>query len=212
VFADWVGFDTHSGTHIDALAHWAKDGQMFGGRDPDQVYGEAGMKDLGLEQVPPIVARGVLIDAAAHRGQQVLEGGTVLQPEDLRGALERQAVSLEPGDVVLVRTGWAQYWQQPTVYMATTPGLSRSAAEWLTDQGCAVLGADQWMIDAFPPERPEDRRACHEVCLVQRGVYILENLNLEQIAGDRRFEFLFVALAPPLKGATGFPAQALAII
>jgi kynurenine formamidase len=153
-----------------------------------------------------------MIDAASHRGEDVLPGGTVLQPEDIQAALDWQGTSLEAGDAVLIRTGWARFWQEPVVYMSSAPGLSRRSAEWLADQGCVALGADQWMIDALPPERPEDRRACHEVCLVERGIQIIENLNLEQLASERVYAFLFVALAPPLKGGTAFPCQAVAVV
>jgi kynurenine formamidase len=212
VFAEWVGFDTHCGTHIDAFAHWAKGGRMYGGLDPAKVYDEGGMKHLGLDEAPPIFTRGVLIDVAGYRGQDVLPVGTVIQPDDLRGALDRQGVSLEKGSAALVRTGWARNWGDPRAYMSHAPGLSRSAAEWVAEQGCVALGADQWMVDAYPPERLEDRRACHEVCLVDYGVFIIENLNLEQLAQDGVSEFLFVALAPPLKGGTAFPCQALAIV
>jgi kynurenine formamidase len=96
--------------------------------------------------------------------------------------------------------------------MAEAPGLSRSAAEWIADQGCVAIGSDQWVVDAAPPERPEDRRACHEVCLVDRGLHIIENLNLEALGQERAYEFFFAALAPPLKGGTAFPIQAVAIV
>jgi len=212
VFSDWVAFETHSGTHIDALSHWSKNCRMYGGLDPNVIYAEAGMKHLGLDEVPPMLTRAVLIDAAAYKGTEILLGGTVLQPEDFRGALKSQGVSLDAGDVVLVRTGWARHWDEPKKYMAECPGLSRRSAEWIADQHCVAIGADQWVVDAVPPERTEDRRACHEVCLVERGLHIIENLNLEELGRDKVYQFLFVALAPPLKGGTGFPAQVLAVI
>jgi kynurenine formamidase len=212
VFSDKVTLETHSGTHIDAFAHWSTGGRMYGGRTADESYAADGMRALGLENAPPIVTRGVLIDLAASRGADMLSAGTVLHPEDLQAALKRQGVALRSGDAALVRTGWAKLWDQPKRYMADCPGLSRRSAEWLADQGCVAVGADQWVIDADPPERPEDRRACHEVLLVERGVHIIENLDLEELARDGVSEFLFVAIAPPLKGGTGFPVGTAAIV
>jgi kynurenine formamidase len=212
VFADAVSFDTHSGTHIDAFGHWSVNGQLFGGLDADEVYDERGLRQLGMDQAAPLFTRGVLIDAAKHRGVDVLPVGTVLQEPDLRACLSQQGATLAPGDAVLVRTGWSRHWGTPETYMGASPGVSRSAAAWLADQGCVVVGADQWLVDASPPERPEDSRACHEVLLVERGVHIIENLNLEALAADRVYEFLLVALAAPLRGATAFPAQVLAVV
>lgn len=212
VFSDWVAFETHSGTHIDALAHWSRDGQMYGGRDPGQSYDPSGMRELGLEHAPPIVTRGVLADLAAYKGADILPAGTVLQPEDLEEALARQGAALRRGDALLVRTGWARHWGDARKYMAACPGLSRRSAHWVADRECVCIGADQWVVDASPPERVEDRRACHEVCLVERGLHIIENLNLEELARDRVYEFLFIAVAPPLKGGTGFPTGAAAVV
>ena len=212
IFSDWVSFETHSGTHIDCFSHWSWNGRMHGGLDPTEVYSDDGMKKLGLDEAAPLVTRGVLIDVAGCKGAEWLPGGTVLQPEELQEALQRQGVGLQSGDVVLVRTGWAKHWRSASVYMSEAPGLSRRSAEWIADQQCVAIGIDQSLVDPLPPERIEDRRACHEVCLVERGMYLMESLNLEDLVRDRVFEFLFVAAPAPLKGGTGFPIQALAIV
>jgi kynurenine formamidase len=212
IFSELVTLLAHSGTHIDAFSHWSKNGKMYGNVDPKSIYSEDGMKQLGLDTMPPIITRGVLIDAAAYNGVDTLPGGKVLQPEDLQAMLDRQRMSLQSGDVAIVRTGWTKHWVNPRTYMSQAPGLSRRSAHWIADQKCVAIGIDQWVADAVPPERDEDRRACHEVCLTERGMHIIENLNLEEMARDKVYQFLFIALAPPLKGATGFPVQALGIV
>ena len=210
LFSDRFTFHSHSGTHLDALGHWSSAGAMFGGASTASVFAADGLTSLGVEEAPPFFTRGVLVDVAAARGQESLPGGTVLGPDALEEALGRQGVDLESGDAVLLRTGWARKWTAPREYMAGAPGLSRKAAEWVCDLGCVVIGADQWSIDAVPSGTDENMPS-HQVCLVERGVYLIENLNLERLAEEKVYTFLFVGLVPPFRGATGFPMQAIAV-
>jgi kynurenine formamidase len=212
IFSETISFPAHSGTHIDAFSHFSKNSAMYGGLKPEHVYAEDGMKQLGLECVAPILTRGVLIDIAHYQGREVLPGGTTIEPEQIQAALKQVDVNLEAGDVPLIRTGWARYWEDPKTYMSQAPGLSRRAAHWIADQKCVAIGIDQWIGDTVPAQSIEDRRSCNEVCLVERGLHLIKSLNLEQIAKDKVYEFLFIAMHPPVKGATGFPIQALAII
>ena len=211
VFAESVSFDTHTGTHIDALAHWSKNGQAFSGVDAAANYTAGGMARLGVDEIPPLIGRGVLVDVAGYKSQDCLPGGYPISPEDLKGALAAQSSQLRPGDAVLFRTGWSKHWGDPKQYMSACPGLAEESAEWLADQGCVVIGADQWDIDVVPAPAPAKELACHALCLAGRGVYLIENLWLDDLASAGVYEFCFIAMVPPVSGATGFPAQVVAV-
>jgi kynurenine formamidase len=94
--------------------------------------------------------------------------------------------------------------------MCACPGLVEEAAAWLSDHGCIAIGADQWDIDVVPAARDKEL-AVHALCLAERGVYLIENLWLEDIAADEVDEFCFIGLVPPVRGASGFPAQLVAV-
>jgi kynurenine formamidase len=212
VASEWVEMSSHSGTHIDALGHWSTRGQQFGGAAVEANWSPAGLAELGLEQCPPIVTRGVLLDVAAGRGVPSLQRGELIDAAELEAAMHRSGVSLVSGDVALVRTGWARLWDAPTEYMGGAPGLTRAAASWLADQQVVAVGADTWVVDAVPPERPHENRAVHETCLVERGVYLIENLNLEALSAERIGAVLFICLAPRFVGGTGFPVMPVAVV
>lgn len=211
--SEMVELPTHTGTHIDAFGHWYKDDRVLGGRGADEVWSTAeGLSDLGIEHCPPLITRGVLFDVAAHKGVEMLDSDVEIGSADLHGFSAKLGVSIQPGEVALVRTGWSQLWhRRDPRYIKEEPGLSREAAQWLAEQGVVAIGADNWAIDAVPPTEPR-RRDVHEVCLADRGIYLIENLNLEELAKDRVYEFLFVALPTRLKGGTGFPIEPVAVI
>ena len=74
-----------------------------------------------------------------------------------------------------------------------------------------MFGSDSWTGEVIPNPDPELAFPVHQELLVKNGIFILENLNLEELAADRVYEFLFVFAPVPYKGATGSPGQPLAI-
>lgn len=211
ILADHVEFDTHSGTHIDALCHWSKEGMCHKRLAVDALHTESGALRLGLETVPSLVTRGVVIDVARLKGVDVLAAGEVISSQDLQGALDATGQHLEEGDIALIRTGWSRYWHDPELYMGSVPGLSAESASWLCDAGCIAIGADQWVVDAVPSLPGEEDLVCHSVCLVQNGVYLIENLYLEDVSDDSVQEMLIVVGVPKIAGASGFPVEVVAI-
>ena len=212
LFSDRVSFHTHTGTHIDAFGHWARDGYHFGGA-PAQTRPEGrGMVHYGAETIPPILARGVLIDLVRWNKGAPLEGGYQITSQAIRDSLHHNPLELLPDDVVLIRTGWSRHWSDPTRYMSEAPGLTRDAAAYLCDMGCRAIGIDQWSVDVMPPEGPSDAFACHALCLVERGVYLIENLELERLGALNASQFVLVLAVVPMSGATGFPVQPIALV
>ncbi len=204
----------HSGTHIDAICHQADDLKLFGGIAINrEVQTPRGFTKLGIEEVPPIIAPGVLLDVASYYGKESLEPGYAVNAEDLHSCCERQGVSIADGDVVLVRTGNARYWDSPERYMAG-PGMATDASQWLAQKQVFAVGVDNMAWDVIGEEDPE--LGCtlpgHLVLLARHGIYIIENLMLDELAaaGHHRFEFVCIPLK--LVGATGSPVRPIAVV
>jgi kynurenine formamidase len=177
------------------------------------VQSPRGFERLGVEEIPPILAPGVLLDVAASKGADELEPGYAVTAEDLENCCEEQGVDVEAGEVVLVRTGNGRHWEDEERYLAG-PGMAASASYWLADRHVLAVGADNMAWDVPGLRDPE--LGCimpgHLILLARRGIYIIENLVLEDLAasGHRRFDFV----CTPLKfvGATGSPVRPVALI
>jgi kynurenine formamidase len=204
----------HTGTHIDALCHQSDALVLYGGVSvTSEVQSSRGFTRHGVEEIPPIVAPGVLLDAAAREGVKSLEPGHAVTGEDLEACCENQGVAVEPGDVVLVRTGNARYWEDADRYLAG-PGMAPSASYWVAQRGVVAVGADNPAWDV--PGMKDPDLGCmlpgHLILLARRGIYIIENLNLDELAAAGYHRFDFVCTPLKLVGATGSPVRPLAII
>jgi kynurenine formamidase len=202
----------HSGTHIDALCHQGRDLTLYGGVNANHVETPAGFKQLGIETVPPLLTRGVLLDVAGWKGQDRLPARYGLSADELRACAVAQAVAVQPGDVLLVRTGYGAIWRDEDAYLQAA-GVSKSGTLWAADQGVVAVGADNMAWDV-PDERDPDTGAtlfAHLYLLPQKGIYILENVMLEDLSRDRRWTFAFVGIPLKLVGATGSPLRPLAL-
>jgi kynurenine formamidase len=209
--AESIALGSHVGTHIDALAHFSKDGKMHGGveAEPFQSYG-GGLGRHGVETIPPIVRRGVLLDAANGRGVDILPEDTQLGADELEKIVEAQGVEIRAGDVVLVRTGWAKLWGDARAYIngVKSPGPNEEGARWLSALGIWAGGSDTVAFEFIPARR----MPVHIHFLVESGIHILEALDLEGLAAARRYEFAFVAAPLKLVGGTGAPVRPLALV
>lgn len=204
----------HSGTHIDALCHQAEDLYMYGGVPvQEDTQGSKGFKRLGVEEIPPIVSPGVLLDVAALHEAEELEPGYAVTVEDLRACCERQGVSINAGDVALVRTGNARRWEDPEHYLAG-PGVSTEASGWLAERRVLAVGADNmaWDVIGFRDPGLGCHLAGHLILLVRYGIYIVENLRLDELASAAEYRFTFVCTPLKLVGATGSPVRPIAMI
>ena len=208
--ADAIALGTHTGTHIDALGHFSCLGLLHGGAEAaaNQSY-ERGLETLSITAVPPIVRRGVLLDVAALHGLDALAEDHTVTPEDLAGAEKRAGVTLARGDVALLRTGWARYFGDVRRFLneLRLPGPRRAGAEWLSARGVFAAGSDTVAFEQSPSPRME----VHVHLLVERGIHIIEVLNLEELAGAGVHEFGFVAAPLKIRGATGSPIRPFAL-
>jgi kynurenine formamidase len=142
-----------------------------------------------------------------------LAGDHRISAAETEACAAREGVSIEPGDVVLLRTGWARFWEDATAYINAVkgspagPGPGLEAARWLSEKGIFAAGSDTVAFEFVPdPDMP-----VHIHLLFEKGIHIIEALNLEQLAAERVFEFLFVAAPLKLRGGTGAPLRPIAL-
>lgn len=207
-----VELDLHTGTHIDALGHCVIGGFMHGGLTVDEAVTNNGLVRLGIETVPPIIARGVLLDMPAVFGR-ALESGEVISIDAIGRALERAGSTVEPGDVVLIRTGWAEYYGTDNErFLSGWPGIGIDAAQWLAEQKVVAVGADTHALEVWPPEDRHVHWPVHQELLVHAGIYIVEHASLEELARQGAYRFLCLCLPIRFVGGTASPVRLTAIV
>lgn len=206
-----VSMYTHMGTHIDALSHFGLNGEIWNGFKADEHLGDRGWRVAGAEKIPPIIARGVLIDVPTNLGMDQLPDGYRISRADLQAALQAQHTNVEVGDVVLIRTGRMQLYNDAVAYMENPPGLGLDAARYLVEEkGVMIVGADNLSFEAFPSELESDYVPLHTYLLAEKGVPIIELAFLEELARDRVYEFAFIAGSLKLRGADAAPLRPIA--
>ncbi|MEH6358610.1 MAG: cyclase family protein [Pseudomonadales bacterium] len=207
-----ISMYTHMGTHIDALNHFGLNGKIWNGFSAEEHLGDRGWNVAGAEKIPPIIARGVLIDVAAAKKLDMLSDGYRITRHDLIQTLNAQRIDIQEGDVVLIRTGRMQVYKDAQAYMANPPGLSMAAAKFMIEEkGAMIVGADNLSFEAFPSEEEGDYVPLHTYLLSQQGAPILELVNLEALSRDAVYEFAFIGGSLKLRGADAAPIRPIAI-
>lgn len=209
VCEDILVFATHTATHMDALGHIYAENTTYNGFSNDFSPYD-GATRLGIDKVGAVAGRGVLIDVAKAKGVDALEPGYVITAEDLSEALAAEGTQLQPGDLVLVRTGWLQAYLGAGAELLQQPGLGIEAAEFLASQDVAVVGADNSAIEAIPPDRGL-YLPVHVALLVKYGIHLLEHLDLAELSADSCYEFLLNLGPLKVTGASGSPITPIAI-
>ncbi|MEO8027237.1 MAG: cyclase family protein, partial [Bryobacteraceae bacterium] len=208
--SDAIALGAHVGTHIDALSHFSCDGRWFGEIPVEQSQSE-GMGRYAIDGVAPILRRGVLFDIAGRLGAAALPADFTITPEDL----EACDVDCRSGDVALIRTGWGRYFTDAKQFITggvnagvNGPGVVLAGAQWLSARGIFAAGADTVAFERTPSKDME----VHVHLLVEKGIHIIECLNLEELAESGAREFLFAAAPLKIRGATGAPIRPFAVV
>ena len=208
---DTVVMPLHIGTHVDALCHAWYDDKLYNGYLGDTIRSTSGAARLGVEKMPPIFTRGVLLDLVRLKGR-VLAPGESIGAADLEAAAKAAGVQPERGDAVLLRTGWLESQKgvkNPSFDIE--PGIDVEAARWLVERDVAIVGADNFAIEVLP--FPEGKVfPVHQLLIRDCGMPLLEGLMLDPLVASGRHEFLFVASALPIVGATGSPLAPVAVL
>lgn len=207
--AESIALGTHVGTHIDALCHFSCGGFLHGGHKVEEFQSTTGgMSKHSVDLVAPILRRGVLLDIAGQQGGEPLAHDFLITPEMFERAEREQGVQVRPGDAVLIRTGWANYWSDDHLYLRQAePGPELPGAQWLSARKVFAAGSDTICFERVPSRD----MPVHVHLLVEKGIHIIEALNMEQLARDRVHEFLFAAVPMKIRGGTGAPVRPLAL-
>jgi kynurenine formamidase len=208
---DAISLYTHSGTHIDALNHFGCHGQIYNGYHAHEHFGNRTWNKCGVDTIPPIVARGVLLDIAGLKGVDQLPPSYGIGPEDLAQAAQRQGVSVQTGDVVLVRTGRYQEWPDAAAFLTDEPGLNLDGAKWLVAQGAMVICSDNIAIEQLPAVNDSTWLPVHMYLFSEAGVTVIEVVTCEELAAAQVYEFAFIGLPLKLRGASASPIRCIAM-
>lgn len=213
--AESITFGGHVGTHIDALCHYSCDGMLHGGVEAKSVQNDStGFAKLGVDTIAPILRRGVLLDIAAQQKLDALPSDFVITPDHLDAALKTVNTIIQPGDVVLIRTGWARYFTNARQFitggqghLVAGPGPEINGARWLSEREVFAAGSDTIAFEKLPAAR----MPVHVHLLVESGIHIIEALDLEHLSRDGIYEFVFIAAPLKFRGGTGSPIRPLVL-
>lgn len=204
----WLGV----GSQLDGLGHIGIDNVYYNGNSGAEIGQASGLTRLGIETVPPIVSRGVLLDMAAYFETEVVKEGTAFNRPEIQAVAERQGIELQRGDVVLFHTGWLSLIDDDAErYAAGGPGLGVDGARYLADIGVVAVGADTWAVEVLPFEPGSGTFQVHQELLAKNGTFLLENMSTAALAADKAYEFMFVLGAARLTGAVQMIVNPIAI-
>lgn len=189
IISGWVGV----GTQLDGLGHIGVDNLYFNCNKAGEFAATDGLKKLGVEHVPAVATRGVLLDMAGYFNTDIVKEGTPFNRAEIEGAMKRQGIkSIEKGDVVLFYTGWLKLLGKDNKrFGAAAPGLGRDGARYLASLGVVMVGSDTWSLEAIPFEKDAGIFEVHQILIPLNGIHILENINTAEMVRDQAWEFLF---------------------
>ena len=205
---DVVSFASHTGTHLDALSHVWREETLYNGHDSSQIRSASGAKRCGAERLRPIATRGVLLDVAKFRPR--LGPGDKITESDLAAAAA--GCDLEPGDAVLIRTGWIKHaFNNPNYFLSGEPGLDLGAAKWLAAQDVALVGADNFAIEVMPFVG-DTWFPVHQTLIRDFGTPLLEGVLLDELSTVADGPFLLIVAPIPMVGSTAAPVCPVAVL
>lgn len=195
----WLG----TGPQLDGLGHMGEAGEFYNCNQGKDFSIITGLTKLDISGIPPMVARGVMIDIAKQMGVDSLQAGQPITSDDIKAAMKSQGVTVGEGDVVLLHTGYtdATLKQNPSLWAGSIPGITNEASVFLAGLKPMAVGADTWGLGAVPPRAGDKIFYDHVVLLKQHGIYILETINTGRLADEGVHEFMFVLGQARLKGA-----------
>lgn len=199
IISGWVGV----GSQLDGLGHIGIDNVYYNCNEAKDFAAIDGLKKLGIEKFPPVATRGIVLDMAGYFNTDIVKEGTPFNRAEIEGAMKRQGVaSIEPGDVVLFYTGWTKLIGKDNKrYNSGEPGLGKDGARYLAERGVAAVGADNWAVEVIPFEKDVGVFEVHQILIPINGIYILENMNTEELVKDKAWEFLFTLGPSRITGA-----------
>lgn len=217
------------GTQIDGLGHAVEglDRHWYNNFNEENAGGDFGIRKCDAAGIPPIIARGVLIDVAGAAGLRALPPHHEITPDQLQQALDRQKTKIQPGSIVLIRTGAMQFWNsrdpedRARLTNHDSAGITIESARWLVEQkGAMLIGSDTSGLEYWPEENDATAHQqkygsfmpVHNYLLIEQGVHIGELHDLEELAREKAYEFTYICATNKLRGTVaGFALRPIAI-
>jgi kynurenine formamidase len=200
------------GTQFDGFAHQTIGNSMYNCFKLDAIATRNGFEKLGIEKVGAIITRGVLIDIAGLKGVDMLPDGYEITVQDIEQAVAKQKMTLQPGDALIIHTGYGKLWNKDNArYAKGQPGIGVSAAQWLARQDPILVGADNGGVEVSPNPDPLLSLPVHQIMLVINGIHLLENMKLDQLASKGIYEFAFMIQPLKIQGGTGSTVAPIAV-
>ncbi len=200
------------GTQFDTFSHQMIAGSMYNCFKLDDISSRTGFTKLGVENVGALMTRGVMIDIAALKGMDMLPSTYEITVQDLQQGLARQKLTLQPGDAVIIHTGWGKLWGRDNArFQASSPGIGTAAAEWLARQDPMLVGSDNAAVEITPNPDQQLAGPVHQIMLVVNGIHVLENLRLDTLAARQVYEFALIVEPLKIQGGTGSTVAPIAI-
>ncbi|WP_407494183.1 cyclase family protein [Elizabethkingia anophelis] len=204
----WTGV----GTQLNGIGHIGIDNVYYNGNIATDFVTVEGVKKLGVEKVPPMVTRAVVLDMTAYYGKNIVPGGTEFTVSDIQNVLKKEGLSLKKGDIVLFNTGWLELiGKDNNQFLETEPGIGMEAAQWLADQGIIAFGGDTWASEVYPNPKSKEEFPINQFMLAKRGIYNLELIDTRPLVKEKVWEFLFVLGQPLYVGSTQVNVNPVAI-
>ncbi len=200
------------GTQFDGFAHQTHLNSWYNCFKVDENATRSGFSKLGVHTVGTLMTRGVMIDVAGFKGVDMLGDNYEITVADLEGALKKQNMTLQPGDAVIINTGWGKlYGKDNGRYVKTCPGIGVQAALWLAGKDPMLLGADNWPVEVAPNPDKTLSLPVHQIALVVNGIHLLENMKLDELAAKNVYEFAFIMQPLKIQGGTGSTVSPVAV-
>jgi kynurenine formamidase len=200
------------GTQFDGFAHQTIGDSLYNCFKLDAIATRNGFEKLGVEQVGALITRGVLIDVAGLKGVETLPDNYEISARDIEQALARQKLTLQPGDALILHTGWGKLWGKDNIrYAKGGPGIGVAAAEWLAKQDPMLLGADNVSVEVNPNPDQQLSLPVHQIMLVVNGIHLLENMKLDELVTKRIQEFALIVQPLKIQGGTGSTVAPIAV-
>jgi kynurenine formamidase len=203
----WTGV----GTQLNGIGHIGIDNVYYNGNRAADFVTIEGVKKLGIEKVPPIVTRGIILDMRARFGVDIIKEGTEFSVADIEWVLAKDGLSVKQGDVVLFNTGWLELiGKDDTRFLEGEPGIGMEAARWLAERKIVAFGGDTWATEVYPNSEGEEFPV-NQFMLAKNGIYNLELIDTRALLRDGVREFLFVLGQPLYTGSTQVNVNPVAI-
>ncbi len=205
----WFGI----GPQIDGLGHLGHKNMYYNCNEAKDFASLTGLTKLSVDKIPPLVARGIVLDMAGHYGVKAMDAGQFITVADVEAVAKKQGTPIQTGDVVLFHTGWTDTYlkTEPKKWVSGEPGQSEEVAEYLAEKNVIAVGSDTWGLDPVPPQIGTRPFQGHIILLKENGIYILETMNTGPLVRDKAFEFLFVLGQAKIKGTVQMIINPVAI-